>query len=316
MSLILENRALRAEILPQAGGGLLRFDLRDGDQLLPLLRPGTASAALHDPNALACYPLVPWSNRIGDACFMFDDKTIAVPRNRDDEPYPLHGHGWLSAWQTEAHDSEHARLNLHYAGPGPFTYLATLKYRLFGMHLDVTLGATNLGARLPFGLGLHPFFPRTADAQLHAPAGGMWEAGPDHLPLTQQPLSIDVNGDNRLTHLLDPERVFNNCFAEWDGLARIHWPQRGIGLQIDADVHHYVLYTPAGQDFFCFEPVDHPVNAHNMHHAVGNVSGLTVLEHGATVSRHFQFTAYQLASAGDGMTQASATTSSMETSTS
>ena len=55
--------ALRAEIVPSLGGGLTRFDLVDGATVLPVFRPWPDGGA-DNPNQLACYVLVPWSNRI------------------------------------------------------------------------------------------------------------------------------------------------------------------------------------------------------------------------------------------------------------
>ena len=91
----LENGVLRADVLPESGGGLLRFDLLRANEVVPVFRPAQLDEALHEPKALACYPLVPWSNRIGGGRFIFQGRTIEVPLTRDDETYPLHGHGWL-----------------------------------------------------------------------------------------------------------------------------------------------------------------------------------------------------------------------------
>lgn len=99
----LDNGVLRADVLPGAGGGLLRFDAWHDGGPVPVFRTGRLDDALREPNALACYPLVPWSNRIGGGRFAFDGRVVEVPRTRDDEPYPLHGHGWRmpgSRWPT------------------------------------------------------------------------------------------------------------------------------------------------------------------------------------------------------------------------
>ncbi|MEX3820702.1 aldose 1-epimerase, partial [Paraburkholderia sp. BR14262] len=48
-------------------------------------------------------------------------------------------------------------------------------------------------------------------------------------------------------------------------------------------------YTPPGADFFCFEPVDHPINAVNLTGG-GDAHGMTVLAHGERLVRRFSFT--------------------------
>jgi hypothetical protein len=68
-------------------------------------------------------------------------------------------------------------------------------------------------------------------------------------------------------------------FDGWPGRARIAWPARGVALEIEADMDYFILYIPAGRDLFCFEPVDHPINAHNL----PGRPGLTVVAPGATL---------------------------------
>jgi aldose 1-epimerase len=67
------------------------------------------------------------------------------------------------------------------------------------------------------------------------------------------------------------------------------WPKRRLSLNIAADTDYYVLYTPPSEDFFCFEPVDHPINAMNL---AGGASenGMTLLKRGERLTRTFRFT--------------------------
>ena len=82
-----------------------------------------------------------------------------MPRNRDDEPLPLHGDGWLGAWEVEQEESARVRLTLDRREGEPYSYRAAQTYSLDGATLVVTLDVENTGRdALPFGLGLHPFF--------------------------------------------------------------------------------------------------------------------------------------------------------------
>ncbi|MEV8469393.1 aldose 1-epimerase [Ralstonia sp. UNC404CL21Col] len=286
-TLQLENGTLRAEVLPEAGGGLLRFDLlRDGD-VAPIFRPGTAEAALHDPRALACFPLVPWSNRIGGGRFQFEGRTIEVPGTRDDEAYPLHGHGWLMPWEVVSQTDTSVELAATVHHGRPFRYLTTQRYTLVGNTLEISLTVRNEGAPLPFGLGVHPFFPRTPDVRLLASATAMWESASDHLPTALQAPHADA--DFRKLRKLEANAAINHSFEGWGGRAEIVWPSRRVSVQITADTARYVLYTPAGYDFFCFEPVDHAINAHNLP-GLAQDHGLTVLGTGRSLQRSYQFT--------------------------
>ena len=287
-TLRLENGIVRVDVLPEAGGGLLRFDwLGDGD-IVPIFRPGAVEAALHDPRMLACYPLVPWSNRIGGGRFTFEGHALDVPLTREGEAYPLHGHGWLMPWRVVSQTEASVELAAVVDSGQPFRYSARLRYTLSGNALHVALSVRNEGAPLPFGLGLHPFFPRTPDVRLQAGAIGMWQAAPDHLPTVLQapPAEADF-------HQLRPLPVgadINHSFEGWDGQARIVWPDRRLSLSMTADTSRYVLYTPTDFDFFCFEPVDHAINAHNLP-GLPQDHGLTILGTGQSMDRRYQFTA-------------------------
>jgi aldose 1-epimerase len=63
----LRNAHLQALVLPSIGGGLARLAALIDGQFLPVLRglDDLRGAPLPTPSQLACFPLVPWSNRIG-----------------------------------------------------------------------------------------------------------------------------------------------------------------------------------------------------------------------------------------------------------
>ena len=86
-----------------------------------------------------------------------------------------------------------------------------------------------------------------------------------------------------------PKTVVNHAFTGWSGRSAVVWPKRHLSLTIAADTDYYVLYTPPGEDFFCFEPVDHPINAMNL---AGGASenGMTLLARGERLTRTFRFT--------------------------
>ena len=286
-TLRLEDGPVRVDVLPEAGGGVLRFDWLGDGNVVPIFRPGEPDAALRDPRALACFPLVPWSNLIGGGGFVFEDRSVEVPLTRADEPYPLHGHGWLMPWRVVSQTEASAELAAAVDRGQPFRYSARLRYTVRGNALHVSLSVRNDGAPLPFGLGLHPFFPRTPDVRLQARADAMWQAAQDHLPTVLQAPPADA--DFRTLRPLAAGAAINHSFEGWDGHAEIVWPSRRLSLSMTADASRYVLYTPTAYDFFCFEPVDHAINAHNLP-GLPQDHGLTVLAAGEGLERRYQFT--------------------------
>lgn len=152
--------------------------------------------------------------------------------------------------------------------------------------LHVSLQVTNTGkTALPFGLGLHPWLARSAGVTLRARARSMWTRGPDGLPVEK--VGVPGNWDFITPRGL-PQEALDNVFTRWDGEAEVFWPETGIRLGITADMAYYILYAPAGAGFFCFEPVDHAINAHNLAGGAA-ANGLTVLVPGQTLERQVVF---------------------------
>jgi aldose 1-epimerase len=283
----LANAHLRLDIAPALGGGITRFDWRSEGALVPIFRPCVSPGAATDPNELACYPLLPYSNRIGGGHFKFLGRAVDVPCNRPGEPLPLHGDGWLGAWDVESEDSSRVRLTLDKSDGAPYSYRARQSFLLEAATLVVALSVENTGPEaLPFGLGLHPFLTREADTELAAPADGLWLCGEDLLPVRHVP--APPAWQFGVAYPM-PVAMVNNAFTGWSGRTSVMWPKRRLSLTICADTDYYVLYAPAGKDYFCFEPVDHPINAVNLPGG-GAAHGMTVLEPGETLTREFRFT--------------------------
>jgi hypothetical protein len=199
----IRSAALSARILPEAGGGLAGFDWHGRGESIPLMRRYTplSNSRAHpiDPNRLACYPLVPWSNRIAENGFHVDGRWIALTPNREGEPWPIHGSGWQRAWQVQLHTVREVRLSLRESSATAYSYAAILHYVLHDDALQIDLAVTNTGsATMPFGLGLHPFFPRHGEVRLFAPAPQCGSTMVSHhCRLNASPfLSIGISGTN------------------------------------------------------------------------------------------------------------------------
>ena len=286
----LHSGRLRAVVLPAAGGGLARFDWHG----TPVLRPAPDGVAQPLPGQLACFPLVPWSNRLAPGGFEFEGRRFTPAPTREGEPCPIHGDGWRLPWQVEACDESSVVLSLYRRDGSPFAFTAHMAYTLSDNALRVTLKVTNNGRNpLPFGLGLHPWMPCPEDARLRAVADGVWLSGADKLPArrTTLPPAWDFGGELPLPL---PRDGVDNAFTGWNGSAQIDWPTRRLRLRIRADMGYYILYAPTGKDFFCFEPVDHPVNAHNLPGGAA-ANGLTVLAPGQDLRRTVRFVVEELA---------------------
>lgn len=256
---ILEAGPLAVGLAPQSGGAVARFTCNGAD----LLRPMTAEAIASGKGSnAALYPLVPYSNRIRDGRLAFGSEVIQLARNWPGINHPMHGDGWAHAWQVVRSDArsaeivyQHERADGH--GGWPFRYRARQHYRLDETSFSIRISLENLEDRVvPAGIGLHPFFVREPDCTLTCRTAFVWRTDIEVLPIE----CIPVPSEWDFSQGRSPDSVFlDNCFDGWDGHASIAWPSRKVRLDLEAlePFRHAVIYTPAGQRFFCIEPVSH-----------------------------------------------------------
>jgi aldose 1-epimerase len=267
----------KAEIVPEMGAGLA--GLWAGKK--PVLRPWSGRAE-NGPFALACNLLVPFSNRISSEGFAYEGKWHPVAANLPGEACPIHGDGFRRSWQIVALTHDRADLRLDSGEIGPFRHSATVSYQLTQSSLESRLAVTNTGdLPLPFGLGLHPWFPRDSDTRLQFSATGQWPEGPDHLPTSHSPVRFETRCPWDQPAPL-PQGWINCGFSGWNGTARIEQGAAAVSVQITSTgLGTTLLYSPSARaGFFCFEPVSHPVDAHNL----PDQPGLVRLAPGATLA--------------------------------
>lgn len=284
MAVSLGNDAARILIRPDLGAGLTAFDIRRGDDWLPIFRRVDDETA--HPFALSNILLLPFSGRVSGGGFRFDGRFHPMEPNMPGEHYPLHGSAFSAAWTITGTTEESVTLAVSAAGPGPFRYDATMIYRLDGATLTMTLRVTNrAGLSLPYGGGFHPWFVRDGNTLLTAPAKKVWLERDDHLPDVLEDAKAHPDMDFSQPRKL-PEGWINNWFSGWPGKARLDWPDRGLAADITGGpgLDQYVLFSPSGEaDYLCFEPVSHPVDAFNL--AEGPAAhGMLVLQPGETAS--------------------------------
>ena len=261
------------------GGSLLSASYRG----IPFLQPTpTAGLASRRFGAEASFPLVPYGNRIEANAFDFAGKHFSMLPNTAD-PYCLHGDGWLVEWEILSQSGWEAVLRyIHRQLPsGPYAYDVIQTVRLDGDALTLALTVTNNSCDpLPFGLGFHPFFPRTPQTRLKARARRFWTERSGHLPdaATSIPKHLDFTEAAPLLPLWT-----NNAYDGWNAKAQIEWPEHGLALTLTAEgpFDCFMIYSPdADAGFFCLEPMTHLPNAHNM----PSGGGLVTLEHGQSLT--------------------------------
>ncbi len=275
------REALRLEIDPAHGSVIRRFAWRQGGAEVDLLRPAPAGST--DPLDSGCFPLVPFSNRIGLGRFQWNGRTVQLHSNMMGG-HAIHGHGWRRAWQVERHDAARALLAYDYEpGDWPFAYRAELSFELSDDALAATLTVKNRGDEtMPAGLGFHPYFGRRQEGGLRADVSGVWLNSDTMLPVRH----VAVQPPENLVGGWHPPGAdyLDHCFTGWSGTATIDLSQAGKTLTLTGGgaLRYLVAYAPDGADFFCAEPVSNINNAVNLRDQAD--TGLVALEPGAAMS--------------------------------
>ena len=273
--LILECGDWRARIVPQ-GGLLGALDHRG----VAVLRPMAAGAT--SPLEAACFPMVPWCNRIANARFMWENTATWLARNFMPERHAIHGHGWQSEWSVAELDQGTCMMTHSHDGaaPGwPWAYVAKQTIRLSDAGCTVTLALTNLSERLmPAGIGLHPYLRRRPESRVAFRSGPIVAVGADMIPSgAHMPPNhfADFAADGGAA-LPQNGIVIDHCYTGWHGAALVTDDSGTITLQAEGAGHLH-LYAPEDPSILCLEPVNHLPDA-------ANTGGMPLIAPGETVS--------------------------------
>jgi aldose 1-epimerase len=264
----------RVVIAPAIGGSIASFQC-DGQAIL---RP-TPERALAEGSvrSFACFPLIPFSNRIADATLRWAGREYGLTRFIDVEPHAIHGNGWQQTWNVTRREASRLAMELEHDASGararewPFPYRARQRFDLMAdalaARLELGLEIENTGGdAFPFGLGWHPYFVRDAETELGFAARGVWHTDPSHLPTRFDAVPSEWN--------FDPSRsigatMLDNCFAGWRPPVIVRWPARKLTARIAADsaCDYLVVFVPSdqseGKSYFAVEPVTHMTDAFN-----------------------------------------------------
>jgi aldose 1-epimerase len=219
---------------------------------VPILRP--ASAGANHAGQCAAFPLVPYSNRIGQGHLRWEGENYTVSNGFNAEPHALHGVGFMRAWTVVERSSQALVLLLLHEPDAywPFAFEAEQRFELMDDGLRHTLRARNTDIRSqPMGLGWHPYFVRrpgvTLDLQVHT----QWISGDDVLP--REPKVV-----GGLHGSVDAMRL-DHCFEVAGSVALM--ADTELRTTLESDSRYWVVFTPPNADFFCVEPVSHLNNA-------------------------------------------------------
>lgn len=288
--------ALRLVLAPDVGGSIAAFYSETPQGRRDWLRPAS-NEALHsrDPLGMSSFPLIPFCNRIRDGRSHYGARPIDMLPNLPGSPHTIHGTVWRRACAVESQDGQVAVLSHQHRPEGthpcthdwPYAFDARIRYELHGDALHVEVSVTNRDEHpMPAGMGHHPYFPHRPGTRLTTHVSAMWASDDQLLPtgLTEPPFLRE------LAHGIDLARIpLDNNFVGWSREARVDWPTGdALVMRAEPPLDYFVLYSPAGQDHFCMEPVSNCTDWMNLAaQGVGPVGG-TLLPPNETAIGRFE----------------------------
>ena len=285
--LALRSDRFACDIWPETGGAVACFHyLTPRGERVALFRP-TVEKARYQPTDLACWPLLPFSNRVAQGRFRFGGAEHRLPLNVAGVPHALHGVGWQSAWRVLSAQADRCVIALdHEANESwPFSFTARQAFTLNDDGLTIETTLVNSDARpAPYGLGQHPYLARPCGSRLYAPVDAVWLT--DETVLPTQRVDLPPHWDLRMGVELD-RIALDNCFEPLRGAARLVWPDGGeLSVLASDNLGFLVVYNPPGDDFVCVEPVSHRPDAFNR---TEQGAGVAVLAPGESATATHRF---------------------------
>ena len=279
--LTLTSGRLRLTLSPLIGGAISAFESSGGGSSQPILRK--CHSPLEKVLDAACFPLVPYVNRIRDGRFTFRGREVRLQPNMAGDPSPLHGQGWLNPWTVDERDEGRATLSYrHEAGEWPWAYEARQEFALDEHGLSARLTCRNTSSDpMPCGLGFHPYFPCGDKTRLDTKVDCAWTVDDNVLPIGKVPAEgrYDLRG-----RLVCGQRL-DNGFGDWGGEAQMSDPDWPYELRLSSpEAKFFQLYSPSEGGIFVAEPVSHANAALNAPESDWAQLGMRVLDPGQSMS--------------------------------
>lgn len=259
---VLKNDVAKVVVDAKMGASTLKYSAMLNGKYRDIFRNANEADSIHDT---ASFPLVPFSNRIRNGQFNWQNKQIYLPLNHLPQKHVIHGHGWQTHWQVISQNDSEVTLEYKYtADLWPFSYLVRKTLKITGTKLTMSMVLTNLSnENMPAGLGFHPYFTRTSKCSLQTNISQMWAIDDECMPteITSAPTDFKYKKGLKIN-----DTVLDNTLINFPHKAQIHWPewQAKANITSSKNCDFLVVYSPENADFVCIEPVTHMTDAINM----------------------------------------------------
>ena len=255
----ISDGSVRLSVDPKMGGSFLNFAARVDGKWLEIMRATPEN--FKTSSDTASFLMAPYPNRIRDGKFSFQGREYAM---KFPEKHAIHGDVRNRAWEVESARSQGTVLHFRsrdFADINfPFAFSVTQSFGVSNSALLVRCSIKNedRGA-IPVGCGYHPYFNRalgdkSENVQLRFKTRGAYPYSGE-VPLPEG-MAVPLTNTQDFSTLRDLDVNLDTCFAGWDGVAEMVWPESGVKVSMHAssNMSHLVLFSPPEKPFFALEP--------------------------------------------------------------
>jgi aldose 1-epimerase len=285
--MMLHSSCLEATLSPRNGGLIERlvWTAPNAQRFDLLYSPAGLVPSHAAPNRFGLWAMVPFANRAFGGVVDDGTQTFTVPINDPAANINIHGFGWQSDWSYRSDHAGHTVMtHRREAGPDPYRYQCDLDISLDAAGMTAKLSVTNTAQEaLPFGIGLHPWFPCAEDTRLMLASRGALLLGQHYRATGHEAFSHGGPYAHGPVFRRDSEQVLS-CLG-WDGQATMITPSTGLRLTMSASetMRSPLVWAPANADFLCVEPQSHGTGSPSEAPA-REVAPLTTLQPDETLS--------------------------------
>jgi aldose 1-epimerase len=230
--------------------------------------------------------LAPWANRLDEPAFFANGTRYAFDMTLGNVRGDIPIHGLLQTtnhWQVVDMDADSrsawvtSRLEFfRYSSlmkQWPFAHTMEMTYRLGGGALEVAVAIGNVGAEpMPVAIGFHPYFKLTDsvrdDWTIGVGARTRWLLADNKLPTgATEPIErLFPNPKAAPLMAYNLDDVFSDLVRDGQGRATMSviGKRQRLDITMGPNFKSVVIYSPAGRDFICFEPMAAITNALNL----------------------------------------------------
>jgi aldose 1-epimerase len=253
---------LKLDLLPELGGRINKLVFNEFDIFHPLQIQDIKPIQSYKGG---CFSLVPFSNRIKNSRFNFNQFEYILTKN--DPPNAIHGHAYLGKWNVlKKTDSSAVIVYKHLANNfgWPWSYEVVQTITLEDNNIIFLLEILNKSNNpMPIGFGIHPYFNYSDNVKLKFCAQREWLGSPEEFPIKTKIIENNFNY-KKGSDLWKEQKTI--CYENFYEEVEIFWlsNRKKVKIKTDKIFTHLIIHVPEHAKYFCVEPVSHPTDGFNL----------------------------------------------------